>query len=63
MAEQIPRSVQDALLSIYTPTAARVWLNDPNDALEGRSPAQMIAEGNVDAVLDVLDGLIGGDPE
>lgn len=49
--------IADQLGSIYEPDEARLWLFAPHAELEGRSPADLIAEGRTDEVLEIIDRL------
>lgn len=50
----------DQLAELYPPDEARLWLFSRHEQLEGRRPADLIAEGRVDDVLAVIDQLRDG---
>lgn len=50
----------DQLREFYEPDEARLWLFSPHRLLQGRRPADLISEGDVDAVLALLDQLRDG---
>ena len=50
----------DQLAEFYEPEEARLWLFSPHRLLAGRRPADLIAEGNSDAVLTLIDQLRDG---
>ena len=49
--------IADQLGSVYEPDEARLWLFSPHAELEGRSPADLIADGRTDEVLEIIDRL------
>ena len=49
------------LLGMMTPRGVHQWLQARNRRLGGRSPLELIAEGDADGVLAEIDGLKGGD--
>ncbi|HET7475202.1 MAG TPA: MbcA/ParS/Xre antitoxin family protein [Dermatophilaceae bacterium] len=44
----------------YEPDDARLWLYSPHKLLSGRRPAELIAAGDIDAVLALIDQLRDG---
>jgi transcriptional regulator with XRE-family HTH domain len=52
--------VLDQLAAVYEPDEARLWLFRPHPDLDGRSPAQAIAEDRIDEVLAVIERLQTG---
>ena len=50
----------DQLGTFYDPDEARLWLFSPHRDLGGKRPADLIAEGNVEPVLAILDRLQSG---
>jgi hypothetical protein len=38
------------------------WLTSPNDACEGRSPADLLAQGEYEAIEDIIYFLEAGEP-
>lgn len=48
------------LAEFYEPGDARLWLYSPHRLLAGRRPAELIAEGDTDAVLALIDQLRDG---
>ena len=48
------------LAEFYEPDAARLWLYSRHKLLEGRPPAELIAEGDIDSVLALIDQLRDG---
>jgi putative toxin-antitoxin system antitoxin component (TIGR02293 family) len=50
----------DQLSSIYTPDEAKLWLFKPHADLDGERPADLIASGRIDGVLDLIDRLQSG---
>lgn len=48
------------LAEFYDPDNARLWLYSPHKLLEGRRPAELIAQGDIDAVLALIDQLRDG---
>lgn len=50
----------DQLSDLYQPDEARLWLFSPHTLLEGRRPADLIAEGREEEVLAVIDQLRDG---
>jgi len=44
----------------YEPDDARLWLYSPHKLLAGRRPAELIAAGDVEAVLALIDQLRDG---
>ena len=48
------------LAEFYDPGNARLWLYSPHKLLAGRRPAELIAEGDIDAVLALIDQLRDG---
>ena len=49
--------IADQLASVYAPDEARLWLFSPHAELAGRRPADLIAEGRTDEVLEIIDRL------
>lgn len=52
--------ILDRLADIYEPRDARMWLLSRQRVLEGKVPAEMIQQGQVDDVLAVVDRLLDG---
>ena len=50
----------DQLSALYHPDEARLWLFSPHSELDGRRPADYIADGHVDEVLAIIDRLQTG---
>jgi transcriptional regulator with XRE-family HTH domain len=50
----------DQLGAFYEPDEARLWLFSPHQELEGLRPADLIAEGNIEHVLAIVDRLQSG---
>jgi transcriptional regulator with XRE-family HTH domain len=48
------------LAEFYEPDDARLWLYSPHKLLAGRRPAELIAEGDIDSVLALIDQLRDG---
>ncbi len=48
------------LAEFYEPDDARLWLYSPHRLLAGRRPAELIAEGDTDSVLALIDQLRDG---
>lgn len=48
------------LAEFYEPDDARLWLYSPHKLLGGRRPAELIAEGDIDSVLALIDQLRDG---
>lgn len=48
------------LAEFYEPEDARLWLYSPHKLLAGRRPAELIAEGDSDSVLALIDQLRDG---
>lgn len=48
------------LAEFYDPDNARLWLYSPHKLLAGRRPAELIAQGDIDAVLALIDQLRDG---
>ncbi|MDP9094409.1 MAG: helix-turn-helix domain-containing protein [Actinomycetota bacterium] len=48
------------LAEFYEPADARLWLYSPHKLLAGRRPADLIAEGDSDSVLALIDQLRDG---
>lgn len=48
------------LAAIYDPDEARLWLFAPHSELEGNTPADVIADDRMDAVLAIIDRLQSG---
>ena len=48
------------LAEFYEPGDARLWLYSPHKLLAGRRPADLIAQGDVDSVLALIDQLRDG---
>lgn len=44
----------------YEPDDARLWLYSPHKLIDGRRPAELIAAGDIDAVLVLIDQLRDG---
>lgn len=49
--------VVDQLSEVYDPKEARLWLFSRQRALDGQVPADLIAQGQIDKVLDVIGQL------
>lgn len=49
--------IVDELSDIYEPKEARLWLFSRQKLLGGSSPADLIQEGKVDEVIDVIERL------
>lgn len=47
----------DQLASLYEPGEARLWLFSPHAQLGGDRPADLIAVGRTDEVLEIIDRL------
>lgn len=52
--------IVDELSDIYEPKEARLWLFSRQKVLGGSSPADLIQEGKVDAVIDAIERLKAG---
>ena len=52
--------IVDELSDIYEPKEARLWLFSRQKVLGGSSPADLIQEGKVDAVIEVIERLKAG---
>lgn len=50
----------DQLAAFYEPDEARLWLFSPHGELDGRRPADVIAEDGMDEVLALIDRLQSG---
>lgn len=48
------------LAEFYEPGDARLWLYSPHKLLGGRRPAELIAAGDIDSVLTLIDQLRDG---
>lgn len=48
------------LAEFYDPDNARLWLYSPHKLLDGRRPAELIAQGEIDSVLALIDQLRDG---
>lgn len=49
--------IADQLASLYEPDEARLWLFSPHPELDGRRPADWIAEERTDEVLEIIERL------
>lgn len=52
--------VVDQLSDIYEPKEARLWLFSRQKLLGGNSPASLIQEGKIDAVIETVERLREG---
>lgn len=52
--------IVDELSDIYEPKEARLWLFSRQKVLGGSSPADLIQEGKIDAVIDAIERLKAG---
>ncbi len=52
--------IVEQLSDFYEPQEARLWILSRQRLLEGRVPAEMIQEGNVDEVLTAISQLRDG---
>lgn len=50
----------EELAELYLPDEARVWLFSKNRLLSGKRPVELIATGEIDAVLQVISQLKDG---
>jgi|GraSoiStandDraft_41_1057321.scaffolds.fasta_scaffold923127_2 transcriptional regulator with XRE-family HTH domain len=50
----------EELGELYPPDEARLWLFSRNKLLDGRAPVELIAEGRIDPVLQVISQLKDG---
>ncbi len=48
------------LAEFYEPDEARLWLYSPHKLLAGKRPAELIAQGDADSVLALIDQLRDG---
>ncbi len=50
------------LVDLYPPNQARIWLNSPNQMLDGRIPVDLISEGQegLQSVLQIIQQLKDG---
>lgn len=48
------RELEAGLLGAMRPEAARAWLHEPNPALGGRVPADLVCEGDIEPVTRLL---------
>ena len=48
------------LAEFYEPDDARLWLYSPHKLLAGKRPAELIADGDTDSVLALIDQLRDG---
>lgn len=48
------------LAEFYAPDEARLWLYSPHKLLAGKRPAELIAQGDTDSVLALIDQLRDG---
>ena len=49
--------IADQLASLYESDEARLWLFSPHAELDGLRPADLIAAGRTDEVLEIIDRL------
>ena len=50
------------LARVMKKTFIATWLTSPNDACEGRSPADLLATGEYEAIEDIVYFLEAGEP-
>lgn len=48
------------LREVYTDEGIQIWLRSRNRNLDGRRPIELLAEDQLDAVLDEVERVIGG---
>jgi len=48
------------LAEFYEPGDARLWLYSPHKLLGGKQPAELIADGDIESVLTLIDQLRDG---
>lgn len=48
------------LREVYTDEGIQIWLRSRNRNLGGRRPIEMLAEDQIDAVLDEVERVVGG---
>ena len=52
--------IVDQLSDIYQPDEARHWLYSPQKLLDGHRPADLIKQGDVERVLEIIEELNDG---
>jgi len=58
----VPAALRRALAEAMQPTHVSQWLNQPNEMLNNLKPAEAIKRGQLDLVLQVVEGLRSGSP-
>lgn len=54
------RLILERLRDIYTEEGIRIWLHSRNSNFGMRRPIELLAQGEIDQVLDEVDSLVGG---
>jgi len=49
--------IVDQLADFYTPKEARQWVFSPQKHLDGKSPAELISQGKIDEVMNLVHQL------
>ena len=52
--------ILEKLRDVYTEEGIRIWLHSRNSDLGMRRPIELLEQGEIDAVLDEVDSLVGG---
>lgn len=50
----------ELLADFYTPQEARLWFFSRQKLLDGKTPAELIKDGRIDSVIEVVDQLRDG---
>lgn len=62
-SEQILRDIETArglLAAVYDPASADIWLRSRHKLLNGDTPLQRIARGDIVSVVEVIEQLVTG---
>jgi uncharacterized protein (DUF2384 family) len=55
-----PEPIRRLLADVYRPDGQAIWLNAPNQLLDGAVPADLIRDGEGQRVADLLTALAEG---
>lgn len=53
-------TVLEALHLLYRPDGMAIWMESPNQLLDGQVPSEMVADGEAQRVLDLIQALCEG---
>lgn len=60
MSAVTEQQVREAAAEVFTPEGVDLWMDGRNRMLDGRSPRELVTEGEGQRALDLIDFLASG---